>query len=52
MTDAPCSHIAAITDGSTSGAPRMRRMREDRRTMGAFANLSAMRRDVVLRQFA
>ena len=28
----------------------MRRVRQDRRAVGAFANMSGMRRDVVLRQ--
>ena len=30
----------------------MRRVREDRRELGSFANLPGMRRDVVLRQLA
>lgn len=30
----------------------MRRVREDRRALGSFANVSAMRCDVVLRQLA
>ena len=48
MSEQSCSHIDAITSIKRPNAAGMRGMREDRRGLGPFADLSGMRRDVVL----
>ena len=50
MPDESCPHIAAITT-IIQPTPRVRRVREDRRAMGASADLSGVRRDALLRRF-